>query len=718
MISADTTIEELYRLGHMSVRAMNVCLSGEIKTIAQLLKTDKPHLLRIRNCGQKTVNELCEIRERYKHCLQNNATDTTAIEPLIAIMKEDTGLMVAKKKIELLSPSSVVQLKGWIAWKFNELSNRAKHAFPQLGQLPSVIDTIYSSERFNATGAKNIGKKTDSEIQHFLNEVKVHFEDITKDFEPSVNSPKYNELDRRIAKLCELYPFLLTKECETIAQYFIKYNHIPILFIAKQYILRCEKSSMNIYREYYGFNTIGRRYSLTEVSERHNLSRERIRQLVSKHISLPKSLEVEVRQYLTPLMSNIIPFDSLLWKKIRCENMLEEANSQTALLVCSLTDSHTVIQIDDNDKEYLVNKDLLKNVKIRNVLSNIIRVVGLRRTTIEQLDIIKYIRAEKRVYHKDVNQLSCIYANFLKKTFGVDIDDERYVMLLPNALDISIAVEDILAQSGEPMSLDEIQQAFNTLHPSNSIYDASKLKSYILRNPNIKPKGKTGIYILKSWKNHFTGTLTCYLEHILKTFNEPISLDDLVDFALEEFPKTNRKSIYSLLIGDKDGRFVLYEDDYIGLADNSISEIELKERRIIKRHTFEIRFDELKQFVTSRKRLPIQTGTEEEKSLARWISNVLKSNIESTEEQISSLKNYLSEHKRLPQNGTEYNFKQMCDEIKVLVAKTFSLPTTADNIREYSWLRKNIEKYATYEDNRKSYFEDLLAYLKDFGFYL
>lgn len=716
MISADTTIEELYRLGHMSARAMNVCLSGEIKTLAQLLNTERYYLRRIKNCGLKTVVELDEIRERYSHCLQNNATDTT-VKP-IAIEVENSELIDAKKKIELLTPNSVVQLKGWIAWKFKELSRRAKNAFPQLSQLLSVIDTIYSSEQFNAIDAKNIGKKTSSEIQHFLYEAKVHFEEITKDIDPSVDRPEYNEFDRTVAEFSELYPFLLTKECEAVARYLIKHDHIPFLFIAKQYILRSEEPRMNIYRDYYGFNSDESRYSLSEIGERNNLSRERIRQLVSKRICLPKSLESDIRQYLTPLIGNIIPFDSLLWNKIQNENMLEEAYSQTALLVCSLTDSHTIVQIDDNDKEYLVKKSLLENVKIRNVLSNIIRVIGLRRTTIEQLDITEYIRVEKRVYHKDVDQLSCIYANFLKKTFDVDIDDDRYVMMLPNALDISIAIEDILAQSGKPMSLDEIRKVFNTLHPSSSIDDASKLKPYIFRNPNIKPKGKTGIYILQSWRNHFTGTLTGYLEHILKTFKEPIPLDDLVDFALEEFPKSNRKSIYSLLIGDKDGRFVLYEDDYIGLADNSISEIELKERRIIKRHTFEIRFDELKQFIASRKRLPIQTGTEEEKSLARWINNVLKSNIETTEEQSLSLQTFLSENKTIPQNGIEYNFKQMCDEIKVMVAKSFTLPTASDNIREYSWMKKNLEKYLTYEDNRKAYFEDLLNFLKDYGFYL
>lgn len=713
MISAETTIEELYRLGLISARAMNVCRSGEIKTLFQLLKIERYYLQRIKNCGLKTLEELFKIRKRYKHYLKDNGTDTA--EESISI--EEIELIDAKRKIELLSPNSVVQLKGWLTRKYNELSKRARNAFPQLSDLQSVLDTIYTSRKFNAEYSKNIGRKTSREIQQFLDETKAYFEDITKEIDPSVDSPKYNEFDWTVVELSELYPFLLTTECNEVAKFLIKYDHIPFLFIARQYILKSEQPRMNIYREYYGFNPEGKRYSLTEIGERNNLSKERIRQLVNKRIILPKSLEDEIRKYLTPLMRNIIPFDSRIWNKIQCENMLEGAYSQTAHLVCSLTDSHTIVQIDENDKEYLVKKSLLENVKIRNVLSNIIRVVGLRRTTIEQLDIIEYIRAENRVYHKDVDQLSIIYANFLKKTFGVDIDDDRYVMMLPNTLDISIAVEDILAQSGEPMSLDEILQAFNILHPSRFLDDASKLKSYIIRNKNIKPKGKTGIYILKSWENHFTGTLTGYLEHILKTLNEPIPLDDLVDYALEEFPKSNRKSIYSLLVGDKKGRFVLYEDNYIGLADNSILEIELKERRIIKRHTFDVRFDELRKFITSRKRLPIQTGTEEEKSLARWINNVIKSNIGTTEEQVLSLQTFLSENRTIPQNGIEYNFKQMCDEIKVMVAKSFTLPTPSDNIREYSWLKKNLEKYVTYEDNRKVYFEDLLNFLKDFGFY-
>ena len=118
---------------------------------------------------------------------------------------------------------------------------------------------------------------------------------------------------------------------------------------------------------------------------------------------------------------------------------------------------------------------------------------------------------------------------------------------------------------------------------------------------------------------------------------------------------------------DKDGRFIMYEGEYVGLSENSILDFDLKERKIIKRQSFDTRFSDFKEFVITMKRLPMQTGSDEEQSLARWMVNVLKSNIDSTEEQLLSLQEFLDDNKALPQNGHEYNFKQMCDQIKVVV---------------------------------------------------
>lgn len=709
MIALDTSIEEMNRLGLLSVRAMNACRTGGLKTLENILNVDKIEFLKVRNCGRKTIVEIDTIIEKYSS-LKSEAIPEEVIEP--------SELDEAQTKYERLHPSISVNLKSWILWRFSKLSVRAKNAFPQLSNLSEALTAVYSPTGIDTLSVKNCGKKTSVEIGSFLADFRQYFEEATKDINTISSIPVISNRDKEIAEIGFKYPFLLSKECENIVD-FIQQNDglFPYLYIARLYILRSDNPRISIYRDYYGLNSTFARHTLSDIGENNNLTRERVRQIVARSIPLPKKLQEGVRQYFGPLISNVIAFDSLLWNKIQRENMLKESYTQTALLVSALLDTHTILQIDDDDKEYLVKKSITENVKVRNVLNNIRRVLELRRTTIEQLDILQYIKSDNRPYHKEVSQLCVIYANYIKRKYSVEIEDNRIVIMFPNALDISIAIEDILEQKGEPMSLDELLNAFNQLHPANAIDSTAKFKPYILRNRNIRPKGKTGIYVLKGWKNHFTGTLTSYLEHILRSVEEPITLDDLVDFALEEFPNTNKKSVYSLIAMDKDGRFIMYEGEYIGLSDNPVLDIDLKERRIIKRHSFDTRFSDFKEFVITMKRLPIQTGPDEEQSLARWMVNVLKSNIDSTEEQLLSLQEFLENNKTLPQNGNEYNFKQMCDQIKVIVNQTFNLPNMEEHQSVYLWLRKNLEKYTTYEDNRKSYFEDLLLYLRDYGFY-
>lgn len=709
MIALNTSIEEMNKLGLLSVRAMNACRTGGIKTLENILNIDKAEFLKVRNCGRKTIAEVDVIRERFS---------SLKSEVILDEVVESFELDEAQTKYEHLHPSISVNLKSWIKWRFSKLSVRAQNRFPKLSNVSEAITAVYSPEGIDILSVKNCGKKTSIEITAFLADFKQYFEESTKDIDITSGIPEIYSRDREIAELGFVYPFLLSKECENIVNFNQQNDgQFPYLYVAKLYILRSDNPRISIYRDYYGFNSSLTRHTLSEIGENNNLTRERVRQLVARSIPLPKKLQDGVRQYLGPLISNVIAFDSLLWNKVQRENMLEESYTQTALLVSALIDTHTILQIDDDDKEYLVRKSIIENVKVRNVLNSIIRVIELRRTTIEQLDILQYITSERRSYHKEVGQLCVIYANFLKRKYAIEIDRNQFITMLPNTLDISIAIENILEQKGEPMSIDELLESFNQLHPANAIDSIVKFKPYILRNKNIKPKGKTGIYVLKNWKNHFTGTLTSYLEYILRSLEEPITLDDLVDFALEEFPNTNKKSVYSLIAMDKDARFIVYEGEYIGLSDKPVLNFDLKKRKIIKRYTFDTRFADFKDFVITMKRLPIQTGADEEQSLARWMINVLKSNVDSTEEQLLSLQDFLNEYKTVPQNGTEYNFKQMCNQIKVIVNQIFELPNATDHQSEYQWLRKNIEKYTTYEDNRRIYFEDLLLYLRDFGFY-
>ena len=214
MIALDTSIEEMNRLGLLSVRAMNVCRTGGLKTLENILNVDKIEFLKVRNCGRKTIVEIDTIIEKYSS-LKSVAISEEVIEP--------SECDEAKTKYERLHPSISVNLKSWVLWRFSKLSVRAKNAFPQLANVSEAIIAVYSLTGINTLSVKNCGKKTSAEIGSFLADFKQYFEEATKDIDTISSIPEIDSRDKEIAEIGFKYPFLLSKECENIVD-FIQQN--------------------------------------------------------------------------------------------------------------------------------------------------------------------------------------------------------------------------------------------------------------------------------------------------------------------------------------------------------------------------------------------------------------------------------------------------------------------------------------------------------------
>ena len=73
-----------------------------------------------------------------------------------------------------------------------------------------------------------------------------------------------------------------------------------------------------------------------------------------------------------------------------------------------------------------------------------------------------------------------------------------------------------------------------------------------------------------------------------------------------------------------------------------------------------------------------------------------------------------------PQNSKEYEFLNLCGDLKVFLEKNYKLPQEESSNEQESelavWFKKAITKKVPYPDNRSSYLEELLNYLKDYGF--
>ena len=706
MITLNTTPKELFNLGLISVRAFNVCCYNKIKTLETILLTGKKEFFKFRNCGKKTVEELEKIQKNYRNLL-SNCPNEVLDKPI-----ENKFL----KKYEFLTPQQSFQLNDWVQIQYDKLNVRTKKGFPEFKIITNLIKYSYSNFDIDSKSIKNCGKKSKEEIKIFISNFKAYYEDITKDIDIGQKF-EINKTEWKIAELSHKFPFLLDKECVDIIDFENKKGTFPFLFVVLQYIKRGESRQLNFIRDYYGLTPDNSKMTLEQIAKQNGLSRERVRQILSQHVTLPDNLNEEVRKNYSSTLPQIIPIDSHVLDEIGKNNLLEETTFPLLYLLDIIIDNYTKIQIDDNDKEYLVNKKLLQNVKIRLTLNSITRIIELQRTQIEKIDILKFIKSEKREYHSEVSVLCSIFANFLRiKYENISIQENRFITIFPNKLDISKAIEQILSDKGSPMSINELLSSFNNIYPQHKIPNLSKFKPYILRNNNLIPKGKSGIYILKGWDNHFIGSITDYIFHVLEIFEEPLHINDLYNFVQQEFPKTTLRSVTSLMALDQKQRFVVYEGNYYGLNIFNNDKLNLKERKVFKRYSFDLRLKELEEFVKLKKRMPVSNGDEEEMSLSRWINNIFKGNINATNDQLKSLEEFMEKNKTLPQNGFEYKFKQMCDQIKIFVFQNFTLPKLKTNPTEYFWFKKNLDKYKTFEDNRKLYFENLLSYLYNFGY--
>ena len=714
MVIPETKISDLQKQNLISTRAMNVCIFAGIKSVGQLLNVSKSDLQNLRNCGSKTLLELCALKLKYKDCSLLSSRKSTKGKN---IDDDEIELQMALNRLERLAPQSKIQFESMIEWKYSSLNTRSKNTYPKFQNLEELIKDIYSSHKMNLMEKKNVGKRTCQEIERFINETRIYFEEITANIDTRDPTIAYTKFDHDVAVLGEKYPFLLTKECEDIVRHTTTNKCMPYLFIAHRYILRCEDRNVILFRDYYGINSEQRRNSLKELGERIGLSSERVRQLVVKGVSFPNSIVRGIEEYLNGYLKNVICGAEDIGKMVLKQQMLDMPANQLILLIGALTDSYSIIQFDENSKYYLVKKVLIKNVKIKNVLYKIKSFIELKNSTIRQLDILKYIKQGSGPYHPNIKELCKIYACYLQDNYNVTISQYRYVTIPPNSFNRSKAIESIMEEFGVPVSLNLIIDRYNSVYPDYQILSPANFKHYIQLNPNISSKGKTGIYVLRSWGENFTGTITSYLIHILKTFNEPIKLDCLVDFVMEQYPSTNKKSIYNLIIGDSKQRFVIFEDEFIGLNGMAFNSHKVKERNTYKKRSFESKFCDLREFVKLHKRFPfINTFDDEEKSLARWLQKVLKTSKDIPNNQGEMLKEFIENNKILPQNTREYKFLEMCDQIKIVIARSYALPSQSETPQEYTWFYTNLSKYKSYKDNRSKYFQSLLNYVKDYGF--
>ena len=498
------------------------------------------------------------------------------------------------------------------------------------------------------------------------------------------------------------FPWLNSEEIEFVSEFQDSYGHYPIFFLLSTLSKNNPSRDLDIFLLKYGLGVEKIALNLNEIATKYNLSRERVRQIISK-FSLKKALKLKKEDALGYIDDEILFLESNSNYQSITER--EKVSVSFELFGKVISEFWPMVYVDKYSVQYLVNKRLSPIVNlIFSILTGLASAQYAEDTSVAYKDIF----SSKICKNNELLRLVGIIAKSL------DIQIRGRAFFFPqNHIDVENEAYQLLYETGKPISTEEIHNYLKSKYPDDYTLAFGSLRFKLLSSDRIQCVGRTSTYKLSHWRNVFGGSIRDLLRKILEESDVPLSLD-LLTAKVTDFFDTTRKNIHSNLSSSED--FTTFTGGLYGLS-NKVYPPEYAPFDVSKtRANFDERFEAFKQFVYEFNRIPYASGIEEEESLARWKWNVLKRVLEVSDAQVHALSDFLEINKELPSSGLEVNFKRNCIAYFDFVNENFELPSYKSNYSLASWYSKNLNRYQDFTDNRKLFFEKLLNDLRGYGF--
>ena len=501
------------------------------------------------------------------------------------------------------------------------------------------------------------------------------------------------------------FPFVPSPLYSEIISFKKEHGHYPMFFILLLKLRYSNKREYDMVCRKYAIGQYDTSASLEEIAAAHNLTRERVRQIVSKPLFKHDSfIHSDFWLPYVKLGNHLITPDSEYFSNILSSENLNISFEAFAFLYCE------VFQYEYCDKfisEFIVSKKLAQFVeRIFVVLSGISKTSCSSEVSYTLDELFCKSDIDEPFKKNLILQEIC-------PLFGLQVKGEK-IIHEQNFVDVGKEAYDFLYSVGEPVHVDDILTHITSKYPSKKLSLVS-LKFYLRNHPEISPVGKTSTYMLRHWRTVYSGNIRDLIRDIMSSHDKPLDLDILTDKVTDVFESTNRKNIHSSLSSCDD--FIPFANGLWGLRTKNYPDEFVEVDLSRSRNSFEERFEQYKQFVNNFSRHPYTSGIEEEESLNRWQNNVMKRVLDVTEEQVNLLEEFISSTSHLPSNGREVKFYRNCQEYLDFVKKNFELPNRNNAQTLYFWFHKNLSNYKNYEDNRTVFFQNLIIELKGYGFY-
>ena len=516
----------------------------------------------------------------------------------------------------------------------------------------------------------------------------------------------YGDVDEDALAVSVYFPFLSNESIEWVKNFYKTNSYYPMFYIVCEFLKKSNLRDYKIFCLRFGLNESNNLYSLAEIAQKFDLTRERVRQILSKQTLSKEPLAHSPFWKHYFVQDFVLITDSSVVFKDICSSEKVYFTFEAFSEICNIIFKFQFS--DEFDCKFCATK----------------KHFSIIHTIFSRFDELK-----KKRYSEDSTYKVCdIISQQALEIPG--IEDAIYSIVIPalhinvsngslfflkNFVDIEKEAFDILYQKGEPIHIEVLVSLIKRNNVKFELNDDT-IRNKIRLSKIILPIGKTSMCKLVHWRNIFGGSIRDLLRKIMNERETPINLDELTSLVTDVFENTNRNSINSNLLSSDE--FVYFANGYFGLRSKTYPpqfvEVDPSKQRL----SFDVRFTHFQEFVNTYLRIPYCSGADDEDSLCRWYNNVLNGNIDTTEEQRRMLNEFVDSNKELPQNGTEVRFKKLCQEYLDYVKSNYELPSHKEGVKLYNWLKKTLPNYLSYNDNRKLYFTKLIEELETYGFYI
>ena len=635
------TIDEIYQKEEISVRSYHACKYNNINSVIALLTYYKNNksFKNIRNCGEKSSQELIEVCKKYEN--------EYYIDQKFQIEKENP----LKTIISNLTRIQREVINNFIFVNTDSLSVRSKNGILRYlkGNLKikNFAEKILLNNVFNAKNIDNIGTKCIPEINVYISIIKDFLIEVSQsDDKKYLISLKNKFLIQRTFSISKIpIEILETESIFLLTDFLLNQN---VLFDDTQTFIL--KKALKIYQNQ-------KELTLEEISEKIDLSRERVRQIREKCLNeiSNKLLFIQdfnddlLQKYNIDINSNYIEINNDLVKIINHHNKTLFSRqfinyissvylSEKFSLIGNLEDvilprySKSRKRNTNNrhiwNSFYLIKKELIAEIDLNLLAKDIRDRINERIEETYSFSFKSYL--SKFLNNNNIEILDLAFPiaeKIVNDEFELYLDlDENLIFKRNTYKQLPEYIIESLESFGVPTKLVKIYNWIEEKYPE-STKSKEALRGSCNRNKEIIYFGRSSTFGLKKWEvtkeNIKGGTIRNLVEEYLSHFTEPKHISTITTHILKFRPKSNQHSILQNLKLDESGLYVFFKDSQIGLSnkkyDFNFQKISKSKKN--DQNSWEESLEIIKEFTNKEKRLPYSSGCpKSEEKLYRWFN--------------------------------------------------------------------------------------------------